>query len=402
MPQEPVQHKELFPKTVVLLSFASFFNDIASEVLLKGALPIYLVSVLGAPMVAVGFIDGAAELVSTLLQTASGWWADKTGRRKPFVLAGYTLSNVTKPLLLFAANWWQVLAIRLTDRVGKGLRGPPRDAMIAEATPSQERGRAFGLNRALDPAGAMFSLLGGAWIISRMHHPIGTLDHATFKNLVIFILGPAIAAVLLVAIVREKRSTPVNVTSSMRIPGLPRPFWWFLGINILFSLGNSTDSFLILRAWNLKMPLPSIFLMLAALNLMSVIFSLPAGILSDKLGRKRFLAAGWVLYAMVYSGFGFAHYSWQIWPLLLLYGVYYGLTEGISKALVADLVPADRRATAYGILSTAQGLSVLPAGLLAGWLWSTLSPATPFLLGGILSLLATMGLVFLPANKAVY
>jgi len=384
-----------YPRTVLLLAFASFANDVASEVLLKGSLPIYLVAVLGAPMVVVGLIDGAAEALATLLQIGSGYWADRMRRRKPFVMAGYALSNVTKPLLYFAGGWAYVLVIRLVDRVGKGLRVPPRDALIADAAAPGERGRAFGLQHAMDPAGAMTSLVVGAGILWGMRGATTSIDTEAFRALVLFAALPGLATLLLVGLVREERPAPppTPVAGAPSKAPLGRPFWVFLSLNVLFSLGNSTDSFLIVRAWNLGVSLPSLFLVLAAFNLVSALLSVPAGRLSDRFGRRRILACGWVLYALVYTGFGWASDPTHALALLLLYGAYYGLTEGVAKALVADLIPPERRASAYGIFAAAQGLSVLPAGVLAGWLWSAVGPSAPFLLGGILSLAAAIGLL---------
>lgn len=383
----------LFPRAVVLLSLASFFNDISSEVLLK-ALPLYLREVLGAPMVIVGLIDGLADATATLLQLGVGWWSDKVGRRKPFVLAGYALSNLTKPLLYFAAAWWHVLAFRVTDRVGKGLRSAPRDALIAEVTPPEQRGRAFGLHHALDPAGAMVSLLVGAWILSYSQASDAPLEVASFRNLVLFIIIPGLITLLLVAAVYEPRAVERVTTRRIGRPvGLGAAYWRFLVLVVIFTLGNSSDAFLVIRTRELGAGLPQLLLVLAGFNLMTVIFSLPTGWLSDRFGRKRFLALGWVLYAGVYAGFGFVEDNRQALVLLLLYGAYYGLTEGVSKAFVADLVPPERRATAYGMLSAAQGLCVLPASLLAGWLWTAVSKPTPFLVGGALALIAATGLL---------
>jgi MFS family permease len=392
--------RRLFPQAVLLLSLASFFNDVASELLLKGALPLYLVSVLGAPMVVVGLIDGLAEAVATLLQFLAGWWSDRVGRRLPFVRAGYALSNLTKPLLYFVGAWWQVLVIRVTDRVGKGLRVSPRDALIAEATPVAERGRAFGLNHALDPAGAAASLLAGALIITLSQDPSAPLQARTFQNLVLFVIVPGLTTLLLTALVREPRPAARVSTPALGSPGgLGVPYWRFVYVTVLFALGNSSDAFLVIRAWQVGASLPHLFVVLAAFNVMTVLFSLPAGWLSDRFGRKGFLALGWLLYAGVYAGFGYAQEDWQVLGLLLLYGVYYGLTEGVSKAVVADLVGAERRATAYGLLSAAQGMCVLPASLLAGWLWTAVSPATPFLVGSVLSLVAALGLVTVRASR---
>ncbi len=394
--------RPLFSRDVLLLSVASFFNDVASELLVKGALPVFLVSVLGAPMVIVGLIDGLADSVATLLQYVAGRWSDRTGKRRRFVMVGYLMTNVVKPLLYFAGAWWQVLTIRVIDRVGKGLRASPRDALIAEATPLAERGRAFGLNHAMDPAGAMVSLLCGALIITVSQDPNGPLEVRTFQYLVLFTVLPGLATLVLAGMVREPHpKVHVSAMPAVSTSGLGQRYWRFLGLAVLFALGNSSDSFLILRAWQLGASLPHIMLVLAAFNLMTVLFSLPAGWLSDHFGRKRFLALGWGLYSCVYVGFGYAHENWQVLCLLLLYGVYYGITEGVSKAIVADLVPAHRRATAYGLLSAAQGVCVLPASLMAGFLWTFVSPSTPFLVGAVLSLLAAIGLLTVRSSGTV-
>jgi MFS family permease len=398
----------LVSRTVLLLALASFCNDVASELLLKGALPLYLVGALGAPMVAVALIDGAAETVATLLQIGSGWWADRIGRRRPFVLAGYLLSNTVKPLLAFAGSWWVVLAIRVSDRVGKGLRVPPRDALIAETTPPEQRGRAFGLNHALDPAGAMVSLIAGAIIIRLSQDPHAPIAAGTFRNLVLFIVLPGLATVALTLAVREPRATPPPCPRVLAGTGsgggdLGRPFWRFLALSALFGLGNSTDSFVIVRASQTGLSTPTLFLLLAAFNLTTVLSSLPAGALSDRLGRRGFLAAGWMLYAAVYAGLAISSAPTHIAAWLLVYGVYYGLTEGVAKAMVADLVPPERRATAYGLLAAVQGLCVLPAGLVGGWLWSAISPSAPFFLGSGLALAAAVGLRWVaPARETVH
>ncbi len=383
---------------MVLLSLAGFCNDVAKQLLLMGALPLYLVSVLDTPPVVVGLIEGLAEGMASLLQPIVGWWSDRLGRRRVFVLAGYALSNATKPLLYFAGAWWQVLVIRVTDRAGKGFRTSPRDALIAEDTTPADRGRSFGLRHALDPAGATVSLLAGALIILLSQDAAAPLQAGTFRNLVLFIVLPGLATLPLVVMVRERRpaghaATPAAAPAASSTPGLGGPYWHFLGVAVLFALGNSGNAFLILRARQLGANLVHLFLVLAGFNLMSALFSLPAGWLSDRFGRKRFLVVGWVLYAGVYAGFGFARDDGQVLALLLLYGVYYGITEGVSRAMVGDLVAGPRCGAAYGLLSAAQGVCILLASLLAGWLWTAVGPAAPFLAGAVLGLLAAVGLL---------
>ncbi len=389
---------------VVLLSLASFFNDVASELLLKGALPLYLVGVLGAPMAMVGLIDGLAEAIATFLQLGSGYWSDRIGRRRPFVIAGYVLSNVVKPLLYFTGMWWHVLVIRVVDRVGKGFRVAPRDALIADVTPPESRGRAFGLHHAMDPAGAMVSLLIGAAVIFFAQEDHASLTKATFQKLILVIIVPGLLTVLLAVAVKEPRRhvTLAHPKFSLRgVRSLGTPFLRFVAITGLFTLGNSTDSFIILRAASLGTSLPMLFVWLAAFNLMSVLFSVPAGRLSDRLGRKRFLALGWVIYGLVYAGFGFATKPVHIFLLLLCYGVYYGITESVSKALIADLVTPESRGTAFGLVSVVHGLFILPAGVIAGWMWGAFSPAAPFLFGGVLALLSALALVTVSTARKV-
>lgn len=389
---------------VVLLSLASFFNDVASELLLKGALPLYLVGVLGAPMAMVGLIDGLAEAIATLLQLGSGYWSDRIGRRRPFVIAGYILSNVVKPMLYFTGMWWQVLIIRVFDRVGKGLRVAPRDALIADVTAPTLRGRAFGLHHAMDPAGAMVSLLIGAAVIFSAQGNHASLAKPTFQKLVLVIIAPGLLTILLAAAVKEPHRQVALVRPKISLRGiraLGTPFLRLVGIMGVFTLGNSTDSFIILRASDLGTSLPLLFVWLAAFNLMSVLFSVPAGWLSDRLGRKRFLAVGWIVYGLVYAGFGFAKRPSHVFLLLLCYGVYYGITEGVSKALVADLVAPESRGTAYGLLSLTQGLLILPAGVIAGSMWSAFSPTAPFLFGGALALLSAVALMVVKTPPTV-
>ena len=395
MPSPETRHR-LFPPAVLLLSFASFFNDVATELLTKIGIPFFLVAVLGSQVWIVGLVDGTAETVATFLQFLTGWWADRTGRRRPFVIAGYALSNLTKPLLYFVGAWWQVLLIRVADRAGKGLRVAPRDALIAEITPVEQRGRAFGLNHALDPAGAMLSLLAGALIVMASQDPSASLQESTFRNLVLFIVLPGLITVILVSLVPEspRPVTHLAVEVPRHLTGLGRSFWCFAAATAIFALANSTDAFIILHAGDeLHMSLPRVFVMWAVFNLLTVLCALPSGWLSDHFGRKRFLAAGWIIYGGVYLGLGYATREWHAWCLIVPYGVYYGLTEGVSKALVADLVPAARRGTAYGILSMAEGALRLPANLLFGLIMMAVSKDAAFVAGGLLSLTAAAGLL---------
>ncbi|MBW8875776.1 MAG: MFS transporter [Acidobacteria bacterium] len=380
-------------RNVVALAAVSFLTDVSSDMTYP-LLPVFLASVLGAGATAVGAIEGAAETTAALLKLASGWWSDRVSRRKPLVLAGYTLASIVRPLIGLAQSVSQVLAIRVTDRVGKGVRTSPRDALIADSVDSAIRGRAFGFHRAADNAGAMVGPLLAFAILKW-----GGLQLRT-----VFLLTAipgALAVLMLFFGVREvPRAAPRSQAPPLDLKTpLGKRFWAFLGVLLLFTLGNSTDAFLILRAGQLGVSTALIPILWALLSLVKAVASTPGGILSDRVGRKPLIVAGWLIYATVYFAFGRAGQTWQAWALFAVYGLYFGLTEGVEKALVADLVPQDRRGAAFGWYNLALGIGALPASLLFGFIWDHWSSARAFDFGALVALAAAAGLAVVAPGR---
>lgn len=376
------------PRNVFAISLVSLLNDTSSEIIYP-LLPAFLFLTLGASPAVVGLIEGAAESVSSLLKLFSGYFSDRRGRRKVFVVFGYSLANLIRPLLAFATSWYQVFAIRLTDRVGKGVRSAPRDALIADTVSPEERGLAFGFHRAMDHAGAVIGPLIGYLLLRLFAANQNSPSSLDYTRVFLMASVPAIAAVLVVIFfVREPKKdltpalSPVRPNLSLR--GFDGNFKRFLIIIALFTLSNSSDAFLLLRAQTLGFSVTTIMLLWAMLHVSKVVSSLVGGDLSDRLGRRRLIVSGWILYAAVYIGFAFVTNAVSVWALFLVYGMYFGLAEGAEKALVADLVKPEQRGTAYGLYNLAFSITVLPASLLMGALWTWWGPATAFLVGGSL------------------
>jgi MFS family permease len=382
----PSRHK--LSRNVLALSAVSFLNDVASEMTYP-LLPVFLASVLGASATTVGAIEGTAESAAALLKLASGWWSDRVRRRKPLVVVGYTIASAIRPLIGIVRFASEVLAIRVTDRIGKGLRGAPRDALIADSVVSTIRGRAFGFQRAADHAGAMLGPL-LAFALLRW----GGLELRTVF-LLTAIPGALAIAALLFGVKEIPRSAPSEERRLDLKAPLSRRFWAYLGVLLLFTLGNSTDAFLLLRAGQLGVAPALIPILWAMLHVVKSISSTPGGVLSDRLGRRPLIIAGWLLYAAVYFAFGRAQVQWQAWALFAVYGIYFGLTEGVEKALVADLVAPERWGTAFGWYNLAIGLGALPASLLFGAIWDRWGSATAFDFGALLALAAAIGMALI-------
>jgi MFS family permease len=380
-------------RNVLVLSAVSFLNDAASEMIYP-LLPIFLLRVLGASATAVGAIEGAAESTAALLKLASGWWSDRVARRKPLVLAGYTLAAAVRPLIGLARSVPQVMAIRLTDRVGKGIRNSPRDALIADSVAPTIRGRAFGFQRAGDHAGAVVGPL-LAFALLRWE---GLGLRTAF--LLTAIPGALTVATLLFGVREIPRSRPAGERIRLGVP-LGQGFWSYLGVLFLFTLGNSTDAFLLLRARQLGVAESLLPILWALLHVVKSLSSTPAGALSDRAGRRPLILAGWLLYAAVYFAFGRAGAQWQAWALFAVYGVYFGLTEGVEKALVADLVAAERRGAAFGWYNLAIGVGALPASLLFGAIWDRWGSTAAFDFGAVLALAAAVGLAIVVPRRPV-
>lgn len=396
------------PSNVFAISLVSLLNDASSEIIYP-LLPVFLSITLGASAGVVGLIEGTAESVSSLLKLFAGYFSDRRGKRKGFVVLGYSLASFARPLLAFTTSWYQVFAIRLTDRVGKGLRSAPRDAMIADTVRVEERGLAFGFHRAMDHTGAVVGPLIGYVLVMLFAVNRNAPSAAAFQKIFLLASIPALAAVVVVILfVRESPAkTIAEQPEGTRLPrlsfsGFDGNFKRFLLIVALFTLSNSSDAFLLLRAQSTGVSITTIPLLWALLHVVKVGSSLVGGDLSDRLGRRRLIVSGWILYAAVYAGFAFVANPISVWVLFLIYGLYFGLAEGAEKALVADLVRPEQRGTAFGLYNLAFGITVLPASLLMGALWSWRGPATAFLVSAILGataavLLKTLVKVRVPA-----
>ena len=364
------------PRNVFAISLVSLLNDASSEIIYP-LLPVFLSLTLGASPGIVGLIEGAAESLSSLLKLFAGYFSDRRGKRKAFVVLGYSLASFARPLLAFATSWPQVLAIRLTDRVGKGIRGAPRDAMIADTVAIEERGLAFGFHRAMDHTGAVVGPLIGYLLVMLLAADRNAPQASDFSRIFLIASIPALAAVLVALfLVRETpRKAEANAVEVLKptqfsLRGFDSNFKHFLVIIALFTLSNSSDAFLLLRAQTAGVSVAMIPLLWAMLHVSKVLSSLFGGDLSDRLGRRRLIVAGWILYAAVYAGFAFVTEEISVWILFLIYGIYFGLAEGAEKALVADLVRPEQRGMAYGLYNLAFGITVLPASLLMGALWT--------------------------------
>lgn len=396
------EQKGKLPRNVKIVAITSFLTDISSEMVIN-TLPLFLSNVLGVKTYLIGLIEGVAESTSSLLKMYSGWLSDRLGRRKSLAVLGYAISALSKPLFYFAAGWGTIAAARWGDRVGKGIRTAPRDALLADSITADRRGHAFGFHRAADTAGAFCGLLialGLTWLWQRGGAEI-VAD--TFRAIVLASLLPAFLAVLVLAFGVKETKVPAAVTlPRFGFKSLGREFRYFIIMVGLFEMGNSSDAFIVLRAQERGLSVVGILAMLLAFNFVYTVISTPAGKLSDRIGRRRVLLLGWTIYALTYLGLALAGSTTHIVLLFIVYGAYYGLSFGTGKALVADLVPAEKRGLAYGTYNAVLGLADLPASLLAGLLWSIFGPASPFYFGTLMAGLAIIMLFFWkPAGQAI-
>ena len=416
-------------RNVVALALVSLLTDVSSEMIYP-LLPVFLGTVIGASPAFIGVIEGAAESTASLLKLASGWWSDRVRRRKPLVVAGYALATLARPLVGIATSATQVLVIRLTDRVGKGIRTSPRDALIADSVPIALRGRAYGFHRGADHFGAVLGPLVAFALLQ--------LGGVSLRELFLWSAVPGALAVL-VLLVRVREVAPEGAESGAGAgapprlhdapdpPSVPHPnaapgavasrrpagdpanpvpvaprdrrFPAYLAAVLLFTLGNSTDAFLLLRAAQLGVPAALVPLLWSMLHVVKSAASAPGGALSDRLGRRPLIVAGWLLYAAVYLGFAGARSGWQAWALFAVYGVHFGLVEGAERALVADLVAARRRGAAFGWYNLAVGAGALPASLLFGVVWQRFGAPAAFVMGASFALAAATVLAALVGER---
>jgi MFS family permease len=417
-------------RNVVALGLVSLFTDISSEMLVY-VIPLFLANVLLAPAAAIGLIEGVAESTAAILKLISGALSDRLGRRKLLVGIGYGASVAAKAIYLVATVWPVVLLGRVGDRLGKGIRTSPRDALIADSTAPENRGVAYGFHRAMDTTGAFAGVLIAALVIWLIEGDATRLTGDAFRVLVLLALVPGLLAIATIVIgVRDVRRAPAGSAASgsttasgsataassampagspavadsaasvgpiRRIVGstsewrrFPAPFWFFILANALFTLGNSSDAFLALRSQNLGLTLLALLLTIVAFNATNAVVAWPAGALSDRIGRRGLIAGAWLVYAACYAGFAVVTQAVWVVPLWVAYGVYYALSEGVGKALVADLAPKELRATAFGILNSVQGLMILPASVIAGILWQAVAPPAPFFFGAACSAAAVV------------
>jgi MFS family permease len=386
------------PRNIWAVTLTSFFTDVSSEMIFN-LVPLYLANVLGVGTAIIGLIDGIAETTASLMKVYSGSLSDKLGGRKWLAVAGYAVSTISKPFLFIATSWEWVLGVRFSDRLGKGIRTAPRDALVADSVDEKQRGLAFGVHRAGDTAGAFLGLGFAALIVWLTEKTSLDLTQHTFQVAVLISFIPAILGVL--ALVFGANDVPMKTQLKSALPsfeGLDTRFKLFLFIVVLFTLGNSSDSFIILLGQNRGLDVLQIMLMLMTFNLIYASLAGPLGSWSDKIGRRKLIIGGWIAYGLVYLGLALSNAGWHVWVLYALYGIYYAATDGVARALVADFVPVERRGTAYGLYNAAIGIAVLPASVIAGVLWQGFGSFTgfgasaPFYFGAMLALLA--GILF--------
>ena len=372
-------------RSVIALGWVSFLTDVSSDMIYP-LLPAFLTKTLGAGPAAVGLIEGVAETTASLTKIGSGIWSDRARRRKPIVVLGYVIAAVVRPLVAFARLWSQVLAIRFTDRVGKGIRTSPRDALLADIVPSARRGRAFGLQRAMDNAGAVVGPLLAALLLK--------LAFVDERGVFLLAAVPGFAAILVLLLAVPNTPRQSEGASAAAVPAgkLPAPFWRVVAIFAFFTLANSTDAFLLLRAQDAGVALWQLPLLWSFFHAVKAATGVPGGALADRAGRVPAIALGWLVYCLSYAGFAFVSGPLAVWALFAFYALFFGLTEGSERAFVADLVPEQLRGRAYGTFHAAIGLTALPASVIFGLLWKRFGARTAFLTGAAVALAATAAL----------
>ncbi|MFO7677109.1 MAG: MFS transporter [Thermoplasmatota archaeon] len=376
-------------RNIIIVGVVSLFTDLSSQMVFP-LIPLYLVT-LGASAWIIGLVEGSAETTASLLKVFSGYWSDKMKRRKPFVLAGYSISTITKPLFAFATIWPFVLLIRIIERIGKGIRNAPRDAIIAESCDISCRGKAYGFHRAMDGAGS----IAGALLAFILLPVLG------FKNIFLFAAIPGVFAVFCIIFIKEKKSDKIQKTQPLKVSLKKLPFnlKLFLFVSIIFSFAHFGYAFILLKAKQIQLDNQYIILLYVLFYIVYTLFSIPTGIASDKIGRKPIIISGYILFSIACVGLVFTNNVLLLVIMFVLYGLFYAMVDGVQRAFVVDLSPKQLKATALGTYHTSVGLAALPAGLLLGIIWDKLSPEVMFIYSLCLALFALLVFVFVKNKK---
>ncbi|MEO0292915.1 MAG: MFS transporter [candidate division WOR-3 bacterium] len=378
------------PRNVKALGIVSLLNDAASEMIYP-LLPVFLVSVLGAGPGILGIVEGISESTASLLKLISGWVSDKIRKRKFLIFIGYFLSGLGRPLIGLAGMWWQVAFIRFLDRLGKGIRTSPRDALISLSTPSEKKGKSFGFHRAMDHLGA---IIGPIFAVILLKFGL------SLKSLFLSSLLPGIITIIIVTLFVKEKEFKNNFRKNIGdFSVLSKNFKLYLFIIILFTLGNSSDAFLILKAKDTGIGVNFIPILWILLHFVKMVSSIPGGELSDKIGRRKVIAAGWIIYALIYLGFGFSFKAFHIWSLFALYGIFFGLTEGVEKAFVSDLVNKESQGTGFGLYHLTVGIAAFPSSVIFGFIWQKFGSFSAFAYGAFLGIIASILLLSLVRER---
>lgn len=381
---------------ILFLGLVSFFADISAEMVYP-IIPLYLTSTFGATPALVGLIEGIAESLASLLKVYSGYISDRSQKKKRLAFFGYTTGLIYKIALILATSWVGILVARVIDRIGKGIRTSPRDVMVSESAPANQLGQAFGLHKALDMAGSAIGILLAYFIIQ------GNLNTSTYKTLFLVSMIPALIGLGLFAFIREQKNHPIKTREPFwkRVGELDNNLKLYLLVAFIFTLGNSSNTFLLLRAKSVGFTDSSVILLYFLYNLSASLLAFPFGKRSDKVGRRRILILGYLVFAFVYLGFGFAYNQIMIVSCFLLYGLYTAMITGVERAYIAEISPSDLKGTMLGLHSTLVGIALLPASLIAGVLWDLFGAVVPFIFGSSLALLAAILLVFFMPNQSL-
>lgn len=383
------------PRTVVALGLVSMFTDLSSEMIYP-LIPVFLTTVLGAGALALGVIEGVAESTAAVFKIVSGWWTDSVKRRRPFIVAGYGIAGAVRPLIAFATTWPFVVGIRFVDRVGKGIRTAPRDALIADVTPVESRGAAYGVHRSLDHLGAVLGPLVSAALL-----------WAGLGLRSVFLLAAIPAIIVIFVIVRmvkePEQSEPITTAGRSvfsRGRELGTSYWTLMAAVVVFTLGNSADAFLLLRLSDAGVSVTWIAVLWSLFSLVKMASNLVGGRLSDRMGRKPLVLVGWIFYAAIYLSMAIASSTVILIGLFIAYGLYFGVTEPVERAWVAGLAPADLRGSAFGYYNGAIGIGALPASVVFGGIWAALGPSAAFSFGAVMAAIAVLILFWVPEHRS--